>query len=60
METNRADPVAGHETGTGLIRSSDQQKIIAVTASPARMFLPRLFQPERMRLLGQTDLEEIH
>src|SRR5438105_1630792 len=53
METNRAEPVEGHETGAGRHRSSDQLKRIAATViSPARMFLPRLLLPERMCLLG--------
>src|SRR5438105_1072712 len=55
METSRAEPVEGHEAGTGCNRNSDQQKIIAATAmSATRMLLPRLFLPERMCPLGEN------
>src|SRR6267142_1360361 len=54
METNRAEPVEGHETGAGRNRTSDQQKrIAAIVISPARVFL-RWFLPGRMSLLEEN------
>src|SRR5258708_36264021 len=58
IETNRAEPVEGHETGAGRHRcTSDQQKTMAPrSVRTARISLPRMLLPRRMWLLPRNEL----